>query len=200
MHDPVKFAEIAKRRCVARFLSEANPMAHDYLATYQKILEGRSPKKIVEMGIGERGLFHKDQVTGSGLYMWQEAFPEAEVWGIDNRSDLLIQDGTIRSVLANQSDEESLRTAATVIGYGIDLFVDDGSHKPSDQVLTAKVFVPMLSRTGTYVIEDVLAGRECSMQLPYEHEVVELRTQLVVDDRLIVIEAAKIPIWSKKRA
>jgi hypothetical protein len=184
------FPEICLKHKTSRFLCPWNPYTHDYLGTYMEILKDRSVKKILEIGLGPKGLFHPEQVAGCGLFMWQETFPEAEIFGLDIDPNTLVNEGNIRSFVCDQSSEPWLLRAAAWVGGNIDFIVDDASHRPEDQVLTAKVFVPKLSFTGVYVIEDVLPGGETSAALPFKHRVVELRTNVLPDDRLIIIEAS----------
>ena len=42
-----------------------------------------------------------------------------------------------------------------------DVIIDDGSHKPSDQIKSFEILWPMLSDGGLYIIEDV----QCEMSL-----------------------------------
>ena len=91
--------------------------------------------------------------------MWQETFPEAQIFGLDIREDTLVNEGNICSFLCDQSNPSDLLHAANQIGGDIDFIVDDASHVPAYQVQTACVFVPSLSKSGVYVIEDVIPGR-----------------------------------------
>ena len=154
-----------------------------------EVLKDRPIRKILEIGLGPKGLFHPEQVAGCGLFMWQETFPEAKIFGLDIDPNTLVNEGNIQSFLCDQSSAWSLGLAAKRIGADIDFIVDDGSHKPQDQILTVNVFLPLLSATGVYVIEDVLPGGETSAGLSFKHRVIELRTNVLPDDRLIVIEA-----------
>ena len=184
-----EFPEICLKHKTSRFLCPWNPYTHDYLGTYMEVLKDRPVSKILEIGLGPKGLFHPEQVAGCGLFMWQETFPEAQIFGLDIREDTLVNQGNICSFLCDQSDERWLVRAAAWVGGNIDFIIDDASHVPADQILTAKVFVPKLSPTGVYVIEDVLPGGETSAGLPFKHRVVELRTDVLPDDRMIIIEA-----------
>lgn len=184
--------EIARKWHTARTLQPGNESGtHDYMPVYQEFLAGREIRKIVEMGIGPRGLFHPEQVAGCGLFMWRDVFPDAEIIGLDNDPTTLVEDQHIRSYLCDQSSMSDLLRAAAWIGGGIDLFVDDASHVPADQIRTAQIFVPLLSENGVYVIEDVIPGNACADGIGYNHVLRELRTDVLTDDRLIIIEARK---------
>jgi hypothetical protein len=94
--------------------------------------------------------------------MWAETFPDAEIYGLDYDPSTMVNLGNIKSYLCDQSKEADLVRCADLIGDEIDFIVDDGSHKPFDQILTAEIFVPLLSDTGVYVIED----RTCCIARP----------------------------------
>jgi hypothetical protein len=192
MNNLAEFPVICLKWKTSRFLCPWNPYTHDYLGTYMEVLKDRPVKKIVEIGLGPKGLFHPEQVAGCGLFMWQETFPEAQIFGLDIREDTLVNEGNIRSMQCDQSNEAALRRAADWIGPEIDFIVDDASHRWQDQALSVKILAPLLSRTGVYVIEDVLPGEEIHNALPYPHRTVELRTNVLPDDRLIIIEGKDV--------
>jgi hypothetical protein len=192
MNRLAEFPEICLRWKTSRFLCPWNPYTHDYLGTYMEVLKDRPINKIVEIGLGPKGLFHPEQVAGCGLFMWQETFPEAQIFGLDYDARTLVNTGNIRSMLCDQSNEQSLRRAAEWIGPGIDFIVDDASHRSEDQALSVKILAPFLSPTGVYVIEDVLPGEEIHNALAYKHRTVELRTNVLPDDRLIIIEGKDV--------
>lgn len=192
MNQLERFAEIARKwRCGSRFRDDLNPKGHDYAATYLRLLRDRPVRKILEIGLGPAGLFHAEQVAGAGVRMWSELFPGADIYGLDIREDTLVNEGRIRSFLCDQSNERQLSAVAAWIGDGLDLVIDDGSHVLDHQLLTARIFLPMLSEAGVYVVEDVLpesvelafASRE-----GFTRSIVELNVPEVVDDRLVVIE------------
>ena len=75
----------------------------------------------------------------------------------------------------------------------IDLFIDDGSHVPADQILTAKVFLPLLAKDGIYVIEDVYFPDQLSSvkkgldELGLHYQIIKTDNKLLPDDRLFVM-------------
>ena len=195
-----EFPEICLKWKTSRFLCPWNPHTHDYRDTYMELLKDRPVSKIVEVGLGPKGLFHPEQVAGCGLFMWQDTFPEAKIFGLDYNPAALVNpiiaglqhgEGNITSFLCDQSDRLQLSLVAMTIGRGIDFMVDDASHIPEDQVRTAEIFVPLLSPTGVYVIEDVLpeALEYAKRWLGFKFRVAEFRTNVLPDDRMIIIEA-----------
>jgi hypothetical protein len=159
----MNLAELARKYRTDKVRDPENPLSHDYIPTYEAILAGKDIRRILEIGIGYDHLFHNEQKAGASLRMWAECFPEAEVYGLDIRQDTLINDGRLKSFWCDQSDEASLRAVAAKIGGAFDLIVDDGSHIPGDQSLTATVFLPLLAPGGVYVIEDVEIGPKQGM-------------------------------------
>ena len=192
MNRLAEFPEICLKHFTSRFLCPWNPYTHDYLSTYMEVLKDRPISKILEIGLGPAGLFHAKQLAGCGLRMWAETFPEAIIFGLDYNTATLVNEGNIHSFLCDQSNDEQLRKAEALVGDEIDFIVDDCSHIAEDQANTAKHFVPLLSKTGVYVIEDVLPGGKTSRLLPFKHRTVERRIDVLPDDRLIIIEASDL--------
>lgn len=197
MNRLAEFPEICLKHYTSRFLCPWNPYTHDYLGTYMEVLAGRDIRKIVEVGLGPAGLFHPKQLAGCGLRMWAETFPEADIFGLDYDRNTLVNEGRIKSFLCDQKSEYDLSLAALSIGGEIDFMVDDASHKGADQLLTIVTFLPLLSLNGVYVVEDVLVEENLSAMLDANkipHRVVELRTDVLPDDRLIIIERSQCEI------
>lgn len=120
---------------------------HGYTETYFNFLnENRDKiKKVMEIGI----------FRGGSLRMWRDFFPLADIYGLDNHPELLFETDRIKSVFAEQNDEETLKKAIEEIGNEFDLIVDDGSHEIEDQLLSFKTFFPIIKVGGIYAIEDV---------------------------------------------
>ncbi len=159
---------------------------HSYGRIYDQLFYGKTVRKMLEIGIGYKGLLGENYQNGAGLRMWAEYFPEAEIYGLDIREDALVNEGRIHSYQCDQGSIKSLLAAREAVGEGCDLIVDDGSHLPEHQVLSAHVLIDCRRFGGYYVIEDVWDAALVSPFLPFPHEVIELKTHRVKDDRLIV--------------
>ena len=159
---------------------------HSYGRIYDALFEGATVRKVLEIGIGYVGLLGAAYENGASLRMWAEYFPDAEVYGLDIRPDALVNEGRIHSYACDQGSMPSLLMARESVGTGFDLIVDDGSHQPEHQVLTAQVFWPCVAPGGRYVIEDVAFASEVAPFLPFAHDVIDLKVGRVADDRLIV--------------
>lgn len=120
---------------------------HFYTAKYHELLKDKRETitKVMEIGIDR----------GWSLLMWREYFPNATIYGADIDYNRLINEPRIRSKRCDQSDVRSLYELIPWVGGDFGLIVDDGSHVPEHQILTAKALLPLLSPDGVYVIEDV---------------------------------------------
>lgn len=122
---------------------------HTYTEYYYNIFNKKRHKKlkILEIGIGGK--------DGSSLKMWSEFFPESNVFGADYMQDRLINHDKIKSFLVDQRRQSHLKRLVDEIGPDIDIVIDDGSHRPNDQVFTCKVLMPLFKKSVLYIIEDV---------------------------------------------
>lgn len=166
---------------------------HDYTPYYHSLLSGKrqSARRVLEIGIGYPSIMcPPGYLPGASLRMWRDYFPNAMIYALDIRPDILIREERIESFLCDQGDEGQLRAAAARLDEKLDLILDDGSHRTEDQLLSAEVLVPLLAPDGVYIIEDILdegcAGRLISC-LPYKCFLREFNIQKVKDDRLVVI-------------
>lgn len=121
---------------------------HSYTQYYYKLLKGirNKVKKVLEIGIGEKA---------ASLRMWQDFFPNAKIYGADYRESFLINASRIESILCDQRRGNHLKNLIEKTGPDIDLVIDDGSHRPRDQVFTCLTLMPLLKKDAIYVIEDV---------------------------------------------
>jgi hypothetical protein len=183
---------------------------HNYTPFYDQWLSGREVKKVLEIGIGSvPDMLHvKDYVVGASLFMWEEYFPDAQIYGLDVRPESLINKGRIRSFLCDQGSEESLRSVMPSLGENFDFILDDGSHVPAHQILTAKLFVPLLRPGGLYVIEDVQEPYVNYPDMPYPYTWVNFSKcghvpspwmadygchEYQIDDQVLVLQAEAKP-------
>lgn len=126
---------------------------HSYTEEYDKIFsETRNQvKKVVELGAAE----------GAGLKMFHDYFPNAKIYGADIEYDRVPDEvfkdfPRIEDVfICDQAFEKDCKDLIKYTGSDVDLFVDDGSHKPEDQIFTAQTIMPLLDSGAIYIIEDV---------------------------------------------
>ncbi|MAG60136.1 hypothetical protein CMO96_05120 [Candidatus Woesebacteria bacterium] len=161
---------------------------HHYTPFYYDLFKDRrnEVKKVLEIGTGE----------GASLFMWHDFFPNAEIYGAD------IDDSRVPPYLisewprlhihkCDQSSAGELEGLIKMTGPNIDLFVDDGSHEPEDQISTCLTIVPMLKKGAIYVIEDVAdenVAKELLKRYPAEPFWVNVKkVGKRYDDRLIIV-------------
>ena len=126
---------------------------HHYTPVYYDLFKDRreSVKKVLEIGVAE----------GASLFMWRDFFPNAMIYGIDNKDNRIFRDLPIYVYKADQSKSNELLEVLDEILPGpndLDLIIDDGSHKPEDQINTCVTLLKTNAlRYGdtVYVIEDV---------------------------------------------
>jgi hypothetical protein len=112
---------------------------HNYAAFYDQLWTDLKPLKIVEIGV----------LKGASLRAWKYATPSATVIGAD-RNPVPGLD-VVQIVTPDYGPlVERLREVGPV-----DLIIDDGSHKLSDQMAGAEALWDCLRAGGAYVVEDV---------------------------------------------
>jgi hypothetical protein len=135
---------------------QAGDTCHNYTPFYHKMFKDRrnDVTAMLEIGISH----------GCSLRMWKEYFPKAMIFGIDSNPACLFKEDRILTFCGDQSSEaDLLRIMKPTRSIGFDLIVDDGSHEPAHQILTAQVLLPYLAHDGVYVIEDI--EPDCKPQL-----------------------------------
>lgn len=104
--------------------------------------------------------------NGGSMAMWEEYFPNAQIFGID-MDDRCIHSSShrVHIHIANQANKEEMEKICDYIG---ELFIvcDDGSHRADDIIISLDTIYPYLSNGGYYIIEDILP--ECKEKV-YSH-------------------------------
>ena len=154
---------------------------HHFTPVYYDLFKNRQKtvKKVIEMGTGE----------GASLAMWNDFFPNAEIYGADidpKRVTLPLIYPRITITKCDQTSQDDLIDLLNLTDSDIDLFVDDGSHKPEDQIFTCLQILPSLDKGAIYVIEDVADPSIAEKLKRYNPEVMKVGKRY--DDRLIVIK------------
>jgi hypothetical protein len=166
---------------------------HDYTPWYYEKLAGRQVKRVLEIGIGTPGKMpYPGYRRAASLHTWAEFFPEAEIFGLDIDEAAMVKgEDRITTFVCDQGSSAQLRQRATEAGGRFDLIVDDGSHQPVHQLITAWSLLDYLNSGGLYVIEDVYSPRVVAPGLPQAERwhVYECRVELPSrDNRLIYFE------------
>lgn len=157
---------------------------HTYTEYYFDLLKDKREdvKKVLEIGIG----------NGSGLMMWREFFPNAKIYGVDNRGRLMLRRNRIASFHCDQRDQEGLKRIIEKIGRDIDLVIDDGSGRPEDQLATCLALMPHLQKSVTYIIEDAVDPGIITKLDNYDCEIPSLKENALNNsDKIIRVQHRK---------
>src|SRR5689334_235700 len=94
---------------------------HTYTPFYYRLFKDKQEKvkKVLEIGAGE----------GASLFMWQDFFPNARIYGADNQDNRIFKKERIEVVKCDQSEGVDLDSLIRKTGTDLDLVIDDGSHK-----------------------------------------------------------------------
>jgi hypothetical protein len=137
-----------------KYVTDKN-VPNAYTPVYWELFKDRrmNVRNVLEIGIGKTKGFIRRHAAS--LKMWEEFFPNAQIYGVDIRKDLLIDQGRIMSFHGDQANDASIRAVGDSIAGGIDIGIDDGSHDPDHQISSALVLLPLMAPGGIYIIEDI---------------------------------------------
>lgn len=119
---------------------------HNFCNEYEQFISNKKISTIIEVGI----------LKGESLRMWSEFYPEATIIGLDINPKSLINEGKIQSFLADQNDV--VGTILPIVQkYNCSeiLFIDDGSHMWSHQIMTHTHVWNILQSGAMYIMEDL---------------------------------------------
>lgn len=121
---------------------------HSYYAAHlQQYVD--QPFKLLEIGIGGEGR----EIGGASLKLWEKAFPQATIYGLDIYPKTELDTDRIKTFLCDQGSAEALEAFA--LEYGpFDVIIDDGSHKRSDQLTSMFSLIGHVVPGGYYILED----------------------------------------------
>lgn len=93
---------------------------------------------------------------GGSLELWRDYFgPDATIFGIDiDPACAKLVDEPNRVQIGPQGNASFLTSVVLEMG-GVDIVLDDGSHRGKDQTASFETLFPLLSDGGLYVIEDL---------------------------------------------
>ena len=121
--------------------------------------------------------------------MWRDFFPNAQIYGADTLPQLVFHDDRIETFRCDQTVKKDLENLIAKTGSDIDLFIDDGSHLPKDQVFTCLTVMPMLKKSVIYLIEDAGASQVIETYLGnFDYHIIKFKNARYRDDKLIVVK------------
>ncbi len=126
---------------------QVNKWVH-YLDIYHRHLERFRGQPITVL---EFGVMH-----GGSLQLWREYFgPQARIVGVDiNPECKKFEDDDTRIFIGDQGDRDFLMRVSDEIGP-VDVLIEDGGHRPHQQLATFEVFYPRMTEDGCFIVEDL---------------------------------------------
>jgi hypothetical protein len=99
----------------------------------------------------EIGVFH-----GGSLKMWENYFgAKARIYGVDiNPRCKALEEGQSKIIIGDQSDRRFLKKLRDEVGP-VDIVIDDGGHKMSQQINTFEELYSSVTENGIYLVEDL---------------------------------------------
>ena len=128
-------------------------LAHGYIPRYESLLSGLRNRKLNMLEIGIGGYKDPHQ-GGESLRMWKAYFPRVNVHGLDIYDKSGMKESRIRIWQGSQIDEEILNRIVNSSSAGLDIIIDDGSHRNEHIISTFEILFPRLNKGGWYFVED----------------------------------------------
>jgi len=133
------------------------PIYAEYLSKF--VLDKTTPT-LVEVGI----------LTGSGLAMWEQVFPESHIYGfdintssfennVDHLKSLGFKGSHVKVTTMDQMANNTALLRQTMRDDVPSIVVDDGCHTADCNVATFQTFLPVLPSRFLYFLEDTALSR-----------------------------------------
>lgn len=127
-------------------------VSHGYTEVYSEYFEQcrEDSLKLLEIGV----------YRGSSIRMWEEYFPNAMIYGIDDGTICTPQtmaglnSARVTTLDCDQSDRKALKPIIEGMGE-LDIVIDDGLHFQEHQQVSLGVIFPFVKAGGIYFIEDM---------------------------------------------
>jgi len=167
-------------------------LCHFYTEFYYGLLKDKrkSIKKVLELGTGCLKTMprYTGYVTGASLHMWRDFFPNAQIYGADILPETVFKKDRIETFLCNETLKGDLIDLINKTGSDIDLFIDDGSHRPKHQIFVCLTLMPLLKKDVIYIIEDVRDPNIIDYLKDYDCHVVRKSRMRESTDRLVEVK------------
>lgn len=158
---------------------------HNYTPFYYKLFNKYNKQdpydyiqkvKLLELGVAE----------GASLFMWRDFFKHPMIFGAEIDFRRVFKSKQITVYKCDQREEKDLINLVKKVGTDVDIFIDDGSHKPEDQVFTCLTLMPLLDYGVTYIIEDVSDPSIMNHFYQYDCTLHEFSERY--DDKIIIVK------------
>jgi hypothetical protein len=126
---------------------EPTKREHNYLPFYWMHLRDIREKvrNVCELGVQ----------SDRSIRMWEEFFPGATIYGVDiDPAVRRFEGGRRRIRIGDQSDRGFLKGLVDEVEGGLDIVIDDASHRMRHQLISFDALFPALTSHGVYVVED----------------------------------------------
>lgn len=151
-----KGGEINKNICKRKILNNYTPL-------YEKLFSKNrlNLKLFFEVGVGTNNEdvpsnMGRNGIPGASLFMWQEYFPNAEIYGADIDKRILFNKDRIKTFHVDQYSSESIKNMWKEINKNnFDVILDDGIHDYKGNINFFENSFEFLKTGGIYIIEDV---------------------------------------------
>ena len=163
--------------------------AHGYTEIYEFAI--RKQCRMLEIGIDK----------GLSVKMWSEWSDDIDLIAIDNRQEVFTPEvrGLCDARVCDQSKADDLEFLAESLGNeSLDYIIDDGSHRPDDQMLSLVTLWRCLNPGGTYFVEDCHASALFPEQRPIMPRLESFAAQMETD--VFVTYGGKLALISKAEA
>ncbi len=105
-----------------------------------------TPLKVLEIGI----------YSGGSLDMWRSYFgSDCHIYGVDIEEACKTYERENVTVFIGDQEDPDFWTQFNNQVQGIDILIDDGGHRPNQQMVTLEQMLPYLRPGGVYLCEDV---------------------------------------------
>lgn len=137
-----------------------------YFAHYEQFFTRfrNTPVKMLEIGV----------FKGGSLELWRNYFGhDATIFGIDiNPSCANFVDAPNQVRIGSQDDPNFLRSVVQEMG-GLDIVLDDGSHRGNHIISSFRTLFPLLSDGGLYVMEAEFPGTRQNQSLSFVKRLID---------------------------
>jgi hypothetical protein len=135
----------------AYFLANEGRLLHKWMHYFEIYHRHFEPFRSSKVTLVEFGVFH-----GGSLQMWKDYLgPQARIVGVDiNPACKSLEGDQIEVVIGDQDDRAFLRALRDQTGP-IDILIDDGGHRMSQQIATFEEMFPAVRDGGIYLVEDL---------------------------------------------
>jgi hypothetical protein len=134
--------------CLARYPDTDKNTVHSYGEVYEALFAPyrETANWVLEVGVRR----------GASLQAWRDYFTKAEIYGVDNGSELGHWRSDDPRITVRVGDPCHPETMDGAVGpWMLDIVIDDGCHEPEVQAATFVQVYPCVRRHGLYIIEDV---------------------------------------------